>query len=161
MISERVCNIDKETNMQTNNRRAAIVAAALLTATMGAVPAFASPIMITDGWIRALPGNLPAGGYFTLHNGSAKAITLTGAESAACGMLMLHKSEEMSGMSSMSDVESIDIPAGSTVKFAPGGYHLMCMNPVLKQDTTVTVTLQFAGGARIAAPFAVRSATGK
>lgn len=148
--------------MQTNTGRAAIIAAALLT-TISAVPARAAPVAIADGWIRALPGNLPAGGYFTLQNGSAKTITLTGAESPACGMLMLHKSEEMSGMSSMSEVESIDVPAGATVKFAPGGYHLMCMDPtpLLKQGTAVTVTLQFAGGARIAAPFAVRSATGK
>lgn len=147
--------------MQWNNRCAAIVAAGLLSTLVATGTALAAPIAITGGWMRALPGNLPAGGYFTLKNGSEKAITLTGAESPACGMLMLHKSEEMSGMSSMSDVESIDIPAGSTVNFAPGGYHLMCMDPVLKQGTTVTVTLQFAGGAKIAAPFAVRSATGK
>jgi len=66
-------------------------------------------------------------------------------------------------MASMSDVARIDVPAGGTLKFAPGGYHLMCMNPtaLLKQGTNVSVSLHLADGATIAAAFAVRSATGK
>ncbi len=38
-------------------------------------------VKITDAWMRALPSNLPAGGYFTLRNESAKPVTLTGASS--------------------------------------------------------------------------------
>ncbi len=150
--------------MKEINKRAAQIGAAFLAATMlCASPGFAGPVTITDAWLRALPGNLPAGGYFTLHNGTARTVTLTGAESPACGMVMLHKSDEMSGMSSMSEVASIDVTAGSTVKFAPGGYHLMCMDPtaLLKPGATVAVTVQFADDAKITTPFAVRTATGK
>ena len=85
-------SIDKETNMQWNNRCAAIVAAGLLSTLVATGTALAAPIAITGGWMRALPGNLPAGGYFTLHNGSDKTVTLDGASSPACGILMLHKS---------------------------------------------------------------------
>jgi periplasmic copper chaperone A len=161
MIFERENIARSETNMKTTNRRAALVAAALLAATANA--AFAAPVTVTEAWMRALPGNLPAGGYFTLHNGTAKSVTLTSAQSSACGMLMLHKSDTMSGMASMSDVASVDVAAGSTVKFAPGGYHLMCMDPTpaLKPGASVAVTLQLAGGAKITTPFAVRNATGK
>ncbi|HUO01470.1 MAG TPA: copper chaperone PCu(A)C [Rhizomicrobium sp.] len=120
-------------------------------------------LTISDAWIRALPASVPSGGYFTLHNGGANAVVLTGAESPACGMLMLHKSENKGGMEAMMDVSEVDVPGGGTVKFAPGGYHLMCMNatPAIKPGATIPVTLTFKDGAKRTAPFAVRNAVGK
>ncbi len=109
------------------------------------------PLTVSEAWFRALPSGLPAGGYFTLHNNGPAAVSLTGAESSACGMLMLHKSENGGGMSSMTDVSSVDVAAGKSVSFAPGGYHLMCMQPAaaMKPGSTVKVTFTFAGGAKV------------
>ncbi len=139
-----------------------VVLAALLLATSPHAFA-ASTVVVSDAWIRALPGNLPAGGYFTLHNGTAKTLTLSGAASPACGMLMLHKSDTMGGMASMSDVKTIDIAPGGALKFTPGGYHLMCMAPTdaIKRGATIDVTLEFAGGTKLKSPFAVRGANGR
>jgi periplasmic copper chaperone A len=136
--------------------------AALLAAAMLA-PALAGSPTISNGWFRALPGNLPAAGYFTLKNNGAKAIALTGADTPACGMLMLHKTENMGGMNHMSMVDRVDVPAGGSVAFAPGGYHLMCMDakPALKPGATVAVTLKFDDGTTAKADFAVKTATGK
>ena len=118
---------------------------------------------MSDAWIRALPGKLPAGGYFTLHNGTPKAVTLDGAASPACGSLMLHKSDTMGGMASMSDVATIDVPAGGSLRFSPGGLHLMCMEPgpQLRRGAEVMVTLHFKGGTSLPARFQVRGANGK
>ncbi len=140
-----------------------IILAACIAAALAAPPALAATVTISDAWIRALPGKLPDGGYFTMHNGSAKTVTLTAADSPACGMLMLHKTDEMGGMAGMSDVASIDVPAGSTLTFAPGGYHLMCMEPsaTLKPGARTQVTLHFSDGTAITSTFAVRTATGK
>jgi hypothetical protein len=127
-------------------------------------PALAAPgITVTDAWMRALPGGLPAGGYFMLHNSTARMLTLRAAFSPACGMLMLHKSDTMSGMASMSNVETIDVPAGGTLQFSPGGYHLMCMQPTrqMKPGGKVSVTLQFTGGTKVRTDFAVRGANGR
>jgi len=134
-----------------------------LAASLLAMPAMAADITISDGWFRALPAGLPSGGYFTLHNGGADTVTLTGASSPACAMLMLHKTADMNGMSSMGDVASIPVVAGDTLKFAPGGYHLMCMNPTaaMRPGTKVAVTLEFAGGTKISSDFAVKDAKGK
>jgi periplasmic copper chaperone A len=131
--------------------------------TLAAAPAAAPGLSIADGWFRALPGTLPAGGYFTLRNGGTKAAVLTGAESPACGTLMLHKSESQGGMAAMDMVSSVAVPAGGGVSFAPGGYHLMCMDakPMLKPGASVKVTLLFQDGGRLAADFAVRNAAGK
>lgn len=130
----------------------------ILTVAAFAAGAQAAPVEITDGWFRILPGALPAAGYFTLKNNGAKPVSLTGAQSQGCGSLMLHMTHNMSGMVHMMEVAQVEVPAGRTVKFATGGYHLMCNGPKLKTGTTVPVTLRFGDGTQISAPFAVRAA---
>ncbi len=146
-----------------NSNALHIAGAATLALLVSVAMAEGSEVKVSGAWIRALPSGLPAGGYFTLHNGGQKALTLTGASSAACGMLMLHKSDNMGGMMHMEDVAKVDVPAGGTVAFAPGGYHLMCMDPSkdIKPGGNVKVTLSFSDGSSIDAPFDVRSASGK
>ena len=139
---------------------AAIVGLAILVL---ASHANAAGTTLSDGWIRRLPGDLPAAGYFTLHNGGTKSVALTGATSPSCGMLMLHKSENMGGMEHMMDVSRVDVAPGETVRFAPGSYHLMCMMPApaLKPGGQASVALIFADGTRLQSQFAVRGAGGK
>jgi len=48
----------------------------LSTAALAATPG----ITIENGWIRALPGAVPSGGYFVLHNAGKTPATLVGAE---------------------------------------------------------------------------------
>ena len=135
----------------------------LFSALLTSGAAQAAGITITHGWIRALPANVPSGGYFELSNDSGKRVVLTGAESSACGMLMLHKTDTESGMASMSDVTSIPVAVGGHVSFSPGSYHLMCMNPTaeIKPGNKVPVTLVFADGAKVTSEFVVRNATGR
>ena len=136
-----------------------IAAVALLIA----MPAHAGSVTVNGGWFRALPANLPSGGYFTLHNGGAQTVTLTGAESPACGMLMLHKTENKGGTGMMMDMPTIAVPAGNDLAFSPGGYHLMCTGPkaAMKPGATVPVTLDFANGSKVSANFAVKNARGQ
>ena len=118
---------------------------------------------VSNGWIRLLPAGLPAAGYFDLHNGGDKLISLTGAASPACAMLMLHKSEDVGGTMRMDDVASIDVAPHATLKFAPGGYHLMCMMPNagLKPGGHVAVTLTFSDGTKVTSQFVIGNAAGK
>ena len=118
---------------------------------------------IANAWFRSLPVHLPAGGYFELRNTGQWPSTLTGADSPDCGMVMMHKSEQKNGMDTMSDVSSVDIPPGQTVKFAPGGYHLMCMEPGpgIKAGRSAPVTLRFSDGSVATVTFAVRDAAGR
>ena len=57
---------------------------------LGVGPGFAAGPLVSDAWIRAMPAGIPSGGYFTLHNGTAKDVVLMGASSPGCGSLMLH-----------------------------------------------------------------------
>jgi copper(I)-binding protein len=101
----------------------------------------------------------PAAGYFTLDNHASTPLVLSGASAPDCQSLMLHRSSTEGSMASMAMVASVPVPPHGSVRFAPGGYHLMCMQPsgtLLTDEGTETVTLHFAGGASISAPFAIR-----
>ena len=125
------------------------------------LPASAAPFDITGAWFRSLPGKLPAGGYFTAQNNSRRDVSITGARSEACGMLMIHQSSNKGGMSSMDMVERVNVPAGGNIAFAPGGYHLMCEGAKMKIGTKVPVLLKLSDGTAVAVAFEVRGATGK
>ena len=129
-----------------------------------ATPALAAPaksVTISDGWFRALPAGLPAGRYFKIRNGGQKDLAVTGAASPACGMLMLHQSENKGGMSGMAMVESVHLPAGKSASFSPGGFHLMCMDAKLKVGGQVPVTIRLSDGSAVTASFAVKDAKGR
>jgi copper(I)-binding protein len=109
--------------------------------------------------MRFLLPSLPASGYLVLQNNGDTAETLTGASSPACGSLMLHESEDNSGMAMMMMVPSVPIPAHGSVTFAPGGYHLMCMAPKMKIGAKVPVTLTLQPGGALTYLAPVYSAT--
>ncbi len=134
-----------------------------LALTLAAAPALAADVTVDHAWFRALPAQLPAAGYFRIHNSGKSDVVLTGARSSACGMLMLHQSETMHGMTSMEGVESILVQSGGTLTFAPGGLHLMCNDPkgLLKVGATVPVTLDFEDGRSVSARFVVKNASGR
>lgn len=123
--------------------------------------ASAAPLTITDAWFRSLPGKLPAAGYFTAQNTTSHDIAITGARSVGCGMLMLHQSQNTGGMSGMDMLQKVMVPAGGSVKFSPGGYHLMCTDARLKIGTRMPVLLNLSDGTAVAVAFQVRNAAGK
>ena len=133
----------------------------ILALLLSAGAAQAAPFDVTDAWFRSLPGKLPAGGYFTAQNNGSRDVSITGVSSDACGMVMIHQSSNKGGMTGMDMVDSVKVPAGGIVKFAPGGYHLMCEQPKMKIGGKVPVLLHLSDGGTIAVGFAVRGAAGK
>jgi len=139
-----------------------VLLAGILAAGMAA-PAWAGGVTVQDGWMRMTMPSHPAAGYFVLHNDTDAALKLTGAESPGCGDLMLHRSVSEGGQEKMEMVMEVPVPAHGSVAFAPGGYHLMCMEPTtaMKQGGSVPVTLRFGDGSQVQATFAVKSAMGE
>jgi len=138
---------------------ALVAALAAVTTARAAEPG----LTISDPWIRLVMPSRPAAGYFTLSNDTGKALALVGAASPDCGSLMLHRSLHQAGQERMVMVKSVPVPAHGSVKFAPGGYHLMCMSPSreVTPGHSVAVTLRFEDGATLTADFPVRGATGR
>lgn len=115
---------------------------------------------ITHAWIRSLPGDLPAAGYATVVNPTARVIRLTGADCAEFGMVMLHRSIRRNGVEQMHSVDGIDIPAHGEIRLAPGGYHLMLMHAkkTVHPGDHVRIDLQFSGNRTMPVDFIVRPA---
>jgi len=154
-------------------RRRAVLLAALLallvappvaaSAGASAPPAAtgaAAAVRVRHPWFRYLLASVPAGGYVTLTNPGAAPRVLTGVSSSGCGSIMLHRTESQGGTDRMVEVGSVTIPPHGSFRFAPGGYHMMCMMPRMHPGQTVPVTLRFADGARVTVRFAVKGANG-
>jgi copper(I)-binding protein len=119
-----------------------------------------TPLTVSKPWMRYLLPSIPAAGYMVLQNGGDADVMVTGARSPACGMLMLHKSKDNSGIAMMMDVPSITVPAHRSLALAPGGYHLMCMQPVMKAGDKVMAVLTLADGSVVNVTLPVYGAQG-
>jgi copper(I)-binding protein len=139
-------------------RGVSIAICCVLLAGMGAARADAGGLSLSGAWMRIIIPSRPAAGYFTLTNSNATPRTLVGAASPACGGLMLHQSLQQGGQDSMVMVPRVVVPAHGTLRFAPGGYHLMCTapGPAVRPGGQVMVTLRFADGATVSGAFPVR-----
>ena len=133
-----------------------LAALSLASASAGA---FAASATVSDCWVRLLPGNLPSGAYFTMTNTTGSALKLNGVDSNAFGMAMLHRTQNNGSTSTMEMVDSATVPANGTLKFAPGGYHVMLEQPKhpLKVGSTIDLTFTFGNGEKTTAQCAVKS----
>ena len=127
-----------------------------------------SPIEVTNAWVRtvgrmgAMNSNMSNSGsstalFMTIKNNSNTADKLLKVESDIVQIAQIHLSEmDMNGVSSMHEMNGIEIPAGGTVELKPGSYHVMLMGLQhdLKEGDKVTFTLTFqnAGTVVIEAP---------
>ena len=120
-----------------------------------------SALQVEHAWVRWLPADLPAAAYAVIVNHGDANARLTGADSPDYGMVMLHRSRLEQGSSMMQAVAGMDIPAHAEAALAPGGYHLMLMEPrrAIKPGDTVKITLHFAGGTALQTDFPVRPAS--
>lgn len=120
----------------------------------------AEQVRAHDAWIRVLPGALPAGGYVSLENTGDRPVSMRSASSTVYAEVMLHLSSTAGGVSRMSAVDALDIPAHSKAELAPGSYHLMLMQPsvAVKPGDKVSVTLSFADGSTLTTDFVARPA---
>jgi periplasmic copper chaperone A len=146
---------------RAHHRLAGPLSTVLLLALAAAPAAWAESrdAVVTQGRMQVLLPSRPAAGYFTLENRGDTPLTLIGASAPDCKSLMLHQSKSEGGIDRMTMVSSLPVPPHGTVRFAPGGYHLMCMQPsgpLLTHQGTETVTLHFADGGSISAPFAIQ-----
>ncbi len=120
----------------------------------------AEHVRASHAWIRVLPGNLPAGAYVTLENDSDQATALSSASSTTYAQVMLHQSSMQGGMSRMTMVDSLTLPAHGNAVLVPGGYHMMLMQPIkpVKPGDTVRLMLKFSDGSILPADFIARPA---
>ena len=110
-------------------------------------------LVISQAWSRATPGGAKvAGGYLTIENKGTVADRLIGGSADIAGKFEIHEMAMDSGVMKMRALDKgLTIDPGKTVKFAPGGYHLMLedLKGALKQGDKVPVTLQFEKAGKV------------
>lgn len=82
-----------------------------------------------DAWIQNLPPTVPVrAGYLTITNLNATAVRVVGLRGAGFTRIEIHRSVMKGDTMHMESVPELVIEAGETLRFEPGGLHLM-MHP--------------------------------
>lgn len=88
-------------------------------------------LQFSNGWIKQLPPVVPLrAGYMKINNTSTQAQEIIAVQSTAFETVELHETRMADGMMKMIELDSLEIPAKSTVEFKPGGKHLMLISPI-------------------------------
>ena len=109
----------------------------------------AENVSVSNAYVTALiPGQEVSAGYMTLTNSGDEDAVLVSFSSSAANMVHLHETTSANGMMSMTAVDELVIPAGTSLAMEPGGKHLMIMG-VDKQafaGESIDLQINFAGG---------------
>lgn len=102
----------------------------------------------------------PAAVYFDLSYTGVAGITLEKVTVEGAGMTMIHDYAETAGKMEMTMAEPITLAEGTPVSFAPGGLHVMAMEPsdTLRAGGTAKVTLTLSDGSTTTVDAPVRAA---
>jgi copper(I)-binding protein len=135
--------------------------AALMAVIACSVMAQAPTLIVLDAWTRQVPGSDVAAAYLTLRNPTTKPVTIVGVESTVAEHAMIHETKTVSGQSQMRPHEQLIIAPGQTVKFEPGGLHVMLhgMTHPVAVGQSVPLVLLLADGSKVPAAAVVRPLT--
>lgn len=138
-------------------RRLFPIAALMLAACSDRAPPPAEVPMLEfqDAWARATAAGQSSGAmYLTIVNRGGADDRLLGVTASRAGMVMVHATETLDGVSRMRMVRDLPIPARATVALAPGGTHIMLsgMKEPLVAGEQVDLVLRFekAGTRKVA-----------
>ena len=121
-----------------------LCAAVALTVPAMAQDVASGTIKISQGWSRPAPSVAPVlGGFLTITNEGKEPDRLTGVTSPVSDDVQIHQTTIESDRASMRRVEGgIEVPAGYEIKFGPGGFHIMFMNPKKRPAAGEVIPLQ-------------------
>ena len=130
----------------------------LLASAAVATPPACQP-HVEQAWIRAAPpGATVLAAYATLRNPCAKAVEVAEVSGVDFGMAMIHTTTVENGMTQMRAMPSLSIPAKGSTTLAPGGSHIMLMQPKreFRVGDKIRLALKLADGRMLSADFEVR-----
>ncbi len=96
-------------------------------------------------WIaEAPPVSRVLAAYLTIHNTGERAVTITGVRADGFHDAAMHRTRYENGLAKMSPAPTIELGAGKTVHFEPGGYHIMLFRPQRPLKAGDHTTLHFS-----------------
>jgi copper(I)-binding protein len=121
------------------------------------LPALAQ-VKVEGAWARpTVPGQQGGGGFLTLT--SIAGDRLVGGSTPVAQRFELHTMAMKGDVMEMRQLDAIDLPAGKTVEFKPGGLHVMFIGLAqpLALGSKVPVTLKFEKAGEVKVDFDVAS----
>jgi copper(I)-binding protein len=121
-------------------------------------------VSVRDAWVRETPpGMTMMAGYMELRNNTSQPQVLVAASSSGFENVMMHRTTVKDGVAGMVHLSQIELTPNASLLFAPGGYHLMLMNPkrTLRAGDPVVINLEFRNGLVLPVVFKVRQMTNK
>ena len=114
-----------------------------LLALLVASSAAAQALKVQNAWVRATVQGQKATGAFMQITAPATT-TLVGVSTPVAGLAEIHEMKMDGDVMRMRPLsQGLELPAGTTVRLQPGGYHLMLMDlkVPLQKDSTIPLTL--------------------
>ena len=136
-----------------------VFAGLILALTSIAATTGEADVSVRDAWVReAPPGAAMMAGYMVLQNKTSRPQVLVAASSSSFGNVMIHRTIAKEGMTGMEHAPQIELLPKASLLFAPGGYHLMLLNPkrTLRAGDRVDIYLEFRGGLVLPVAYEVR-----
>jgi copper(I)-binding protein len=139
-----------------------IAVAALSTALQGAAQAHEvkkGALTLSDLQVRATVAGVPtSAAYLTISNAGKAPDKLVSITCACAASAMVHESRTRNGISSMTMLHELTIPAEGKVTFKPDGLHVMLvgLKGPLKAGGKQDMTLRFQKAGTVKADFHVR-----
>jgi copper(I)-binding protein len=126
-----------------------------LTVAGAATPA----LLASDAWLRATPGTDVAAVYLTLRNSGTEPVTVIGVRSPQAQAAMIHESQLTGTQSAMRPRATLSIAPGETVRFEPGGLHVMLhmLSRPLSAGEELPLVLLLQGGGTLTVTAHVRA----
>ena len=131
----------------------------ILALTLVAAASEAAGVSVRDAWVRKTPpGMTMMAGYMELRNNTSQPQVLVAASGSDFETVMIHRTIVKDGVARMVHASRIELTPNASLIFAPGGYHLMLMNPkrTLRAGDRVDINLEFRSGLRLPVSFEVR-----
>lgn len=121
-----------------------------------------APLYVDQAWVQ-LNANpkAPSAGYFTIHGGP-EPVTLRSVQTEGAINIEMHDSAMKDGMMTMTQIDSVAVPAKTKVAFAPGGKHLMIfdINPAVVKAGKINIMFIFSNGDRLPVDAVIKTAGG-
>jgi copper(I)-binding protein len=159
--------MERNRGVRRTVRGLALVIALVAVATVGcsSAPAASPPaastsaLTVAEAWARPAAVGGDSAAYLTITN-TGPADTLVAVTCTIATSTMLHQTAtDSSGMTGMSMLDNLAIPASATVRLEPGGTHVMIsgLTRALAVGQSVELRLVFAHAGEIVVPATIRA----
>jgi copper(I)-binding protein len=116
-------------------------------------------LTLSDLQVRATAAGAPTtAAYLTIANAGKRPDKLLSIDCPCASSAMMHETRTQNGISSMTMLNAVAIPAGGRVMFRPDGLHVMLvgLKGPLKAGRTQVMTLRFEKAGTVKAGFDVK-----